>query len=335
MPTGQTLDAIAHRRTRNGRSSGTLGIRRYLTLEQGDTFDPADVFGADAAARSADFTIELDLVRLGQATGAMTFTQAAQDGESTTIESTVYAFVETLASAYDVLIGGTASATAANLVAAINQSAGIGQTYHAGTIAHPTVRARRSGAVVTVTAIASGTAGDSIATTTDAVDASWSGATLSGGVIPNGVLVEAGGPGFGMGVVVNGTSLGIAAGEGAVIGVPPQGQDGVFGLAAGVVPSAGKRYRVVVGFSPTSGRIRCWVDGVLQSLIDELLTTAKFADALLGEWSGGICDSGGGAIGAVGAAAHSAKIPTEQAVALVGATVSRVTFCRGVPRMGF
>jgi len=82
----------------------------------------------------------------------------------------------------NVLIGATASDSLDNLIAAINLDSGSGTLYATSTTANTFVSALAgTGDTMDVTALTAGTAGNSIATTTTAADASWGGATLTGG----------------------------------------------------------------------------------------------------------------------------------------------------------
>jgi len=107
------------------------------------------------------------------------------NGQTLTIEGQVYTFVTSLASAFDVLIGGTASDTLDNLVDAINDNAvNEGTTYGTGTTANTDVSAAKADSdTVTVTALTVGVAGNLIAVS-ESSNGNWSGATLSGGVDP-------------------------------------------------------------------------------------------------------------------------------------------------------
>lgn len=115
------------------------------------------------------------------ATGALSFNGNAVDGETITIGATVYRYVTALAQAYDVLIGGTASQTIQNHIAAVNASAGAGTIYGNGTVQHPDVTASDSPGKMNATAKVAGAAGNAIATTSTSVNATWGAATLQGG----------------------------------------------------------------------------------------------------------------------------------------------------------
>lgn len=115
------------------------------------------------------------------ADGEITFSGVGADGDTVTIGGLVYTLKTTPAVARDVDIGGTATATAANLVAAITAGAGSGTAYGAGTTAHPDVTASSAAGVVTVTALTPGTTGNSITLAKSGTDIAVSGATLTGG----------------------------------------------------------------------------------------------------------------------------------------------------------
>lgn len=115
------------------------------------------------------------------ATGTLDFNGNVANTETVTIGATVYRYVTVLAQAYDVLIGGTASQTIANHIAAVNGAAGEGTVYGTGTVAHPDVTASSAPGDMIATAKVAGAAGNAIATTSTAVNATWRAATLQGG----------------------------------------------------------------------------------------------------------------------------------------------------------
>lgn len=82
----------------------------------------------------------------------------------------------------EIVIGATAADTRDNIVAALNGGTGAGTAYSIGTEFNGDVRAEQDGTQnVSVIARQFGTNGNSIATTETAANASWGGATLSGG----------------------------------------------------------------------------------------------------------------------------------------------------------
>lgn len=130
-----------------------------------------------------------------RATRDLTFTGLPTAGQTVTIDGIVYTFRASAAGFAvaaepglgnvihnQVLIGADATATALNLVYAINQSGGTaGVEYSAGT-AHPTVSAADGGAgVVSVFSLAYGTSGNAIAVSETCSNATWAGTPLTGG----------------------------------------------------------------------------------------------------------------------------------------------------------
>jgi len=116
--------------------------------------------------------------------GAATMTGGAA-GEVIVIGSKTYNLVDVLSSptaANEILVGATASGTAANLTAAINLTGTAGIEYSAGTTIHANVAAVRTGAVVSVAAKVTGAAANSYATTTTMASGFWAEATMVGGV---------------------------------------------------------------------------------------------------------------------------------------------------------
>jgi len=145
-------------------------------LGQSDA-NPAGYFGLSKVG----FNVADEGASLVAATGTLAFSGTGTDGDTITIGDQTYVLRAAPSLPYDVDIGGSAAATAANLVAAINAGAGEGTTYGTGTLAHPDVSAALDTANVDVTALVEGTAGNSIATTENGSGTSWGGATLSGG----------------------------------------------------------------------------------------------------------------------------------------------------------
>lgn len=117
-----------------------------------------------------------------KAVGLLTFSGVGVDGNQVVIGGTTYTLSASVADPNDVLIGATAADTAANLAAAINADAGAGTLYGTGTTANASASATVAGAVVTVTALVGGVAGNSVATTRTGTACVWGAATLTGGV---------------------------------------------------------------------------------------------------------------------------------------------------------
>ena len=123
------------------------------------------------------------------ALGAQTLTStgvAPSNNDTVTIGNVTYTFKTALtagnATAYEVLIGASASVALDNLKSAINGSAGAGTTYGSGTPPHPQVTAGTKTATTLVVDSRSKAYGNSIATTETAVTLSWGAATLAGGL---------------------------------------------------------------------------------------------------------------------------------------------------------
>lgn len=138
-------------------------------------------------------TVEVSLNRPNQnagvvgsiaASGLLTSTGVFVDTQEVVLGSTTYltetVFTDT---ADSVLIGASAAATLSNLVAAITGGAGEGTLYGTGTVINPDATASVISAT-TMLAVAKlgGTAGNAIASTETQTNASWSAATLLGGL---------------------------------------------------------------------------------------------------------------------------------------------------------
>lgn len=106
--------------------------------------------------------------------------------ESVTLNSQAYTFVEALDSgvAYEVLINGQ-DTSLTNLAAAINGSAGAGTTYGTGTVGSTQFASSSvTSHVITLTALAPGTAGNAFTATKSGAHLAVGGANFSGGINP-------------------------------------------------------------------------------------------------------------------------------------------------------
>jgi hypothetical protein len=118
------------------------------------------------------------------ATATLTFTGNAVDTQTVTVGAKTYTFQDTLTNVNgNVKIGATTAASITNLVAAVNLGAGSGTTYAAAMTLHPTATAQDgTGDTIDFTAKTAGTGGNSLASTETLANASFGGATFSGGV---------------------------------------------------------------------------------------------------------------------------------------------------------
>jgi hypothetical protein len=185
---------------------GSPGIAGYSAETYGG---PAELFFSDTppvatkhiriAAPAGGLTLPLGAVI--RETGALatitagtaasgTFTVAAgnaANSDTLVIMGRTYTFRTTLSGGglpNEILIGGNATQTAQNVVAAINGATGEGTLYGAGTTQNELVSATNSGGVVTLTARQVGTVGNAITLVATGANLSVSGATLTGGVNP-------------------------------------------------------------------------------------------------------------------------------------------------------
>ena len=119
-----------------------------------------------------------------KATGTLTLTGNAGNTETVVIDGKTYTFQTSLTNTNgNVFIGGNASASLDNLIAAINLQVGAGTEYAAATTIHSTVTALASaGDTMIVTAKTAGIAGSSLTTTEGLGSGSWGGDTMSGGL---------------------------------------------------------------------------------------------------------------------------------------------------------
>uniref|UniRef100_A0A6M3LJE2 Uncharacterized protein n=1 Tax=viral metagenome TaxID=1070528 RepID=A0A6M3LJE2_9ZZZZ len=105
------------------------------------------------------------------------------DGETITINATVYRFMDTPVQAYDINVGVSAAESLDFLKAAINATGtGDGSDYYAGTLVHPDVVATtNSDTVQTILARVPGDEMNAYATTETCAHAAWADTTLGGG----------------------------------------------------------------------------------------------------------------------------------------------------------
>ncbi len=116
----------------------------------------------------------------------LTFTGVALDTEVVVIGSKTYTFQTTLTDVDgNVLIGAAATDDIDNLVAAITLGAGAGTLYAASMTAHPEATGvQGAGDTFVATALATGTTGDALTSTTTLTNATWGAATFAGGAEP-------------------------------------------------------------------------------------------------------------------------------------------------------
>lgn len=110
------------------------------------------------------------------ASAMLTMSGTASNGETVTIDGTVYTFRAAAPTvAYEVLIGLSAAESLANLAAAILGASGAGTLYGSGTVAHATVRVReRSATVLTIEAKSPGAYQNTVAVSEAMTNGSWS-----------------------------------------------------------------------------------------------------------------------------------------------------------------
>jgi flagellar hook protein FlgE len=164
-------------------TSGTLAP---IVISMGETFPPS-------ATSTVELDMNLDAADPTQAAATGTLTVPAPTlptaGQTATIAGTTYTFASSITGASPadtVLIGGTAAETLANLAGAINASNSGGQaagtTYSSGTVANTSVSATVTDNVLSLQALNSGAAGNSLTTSAEWTAGSFAGADLSGGV---------------------------------------------------------------------------------------------------------------------------------------------------------
>jgi flagellar hook protein FlgE len=168
-------------------------------ISPSQTLAPLQISSGQISAPNATTNVELTMnldasgSAAAQATGMLTLTGNANAGETVTIGGTTYTFVTaftTNGSGADtvpnqILISNAASgaeaATLANLAAAINGGTGAGSNYSTGTVANASVTATAGTSTLSLTANSTGSAGNSITTTSTMANGTFGASTLTGG----------------------------------------------------------------------------------------------------------------------------------------------------------
>jgi len=151
----------------------------------------AKITAADPALLVAPTIINQDTIEekyaVANSNASATITSSGTNvtaADTVTINGQAYRFESSMSAVNDVLIGGTAAATLQNLVYAINGTGTPGVNYYTGTVANAAVQAvLTSATVVTLTALAAGTAGNSITFTKSATTLTITGGGDLGGAV--------------------------------------------------------------------------------------------------------------------------------------------------------
>jgi flagellar hook protein FlgE len=190
-------------------SAGTAGNDIATTVSLGGASTFGALFGAatltggvndasfsepvvvyDSLGTSHTLTYNFNMVGAA-ATGVLTATGNATNGDTATIGNTTYTFVTALSAGPtvpdQVLIGPTEASTLSNLAAAINGGAGEGTNYSTGTAANGQVTATAAAQSVSLTATSAGTAGNNIVTKLTLGGASTFGALFGAAKLTGGV----------------------------------------------------------------------------------------------------------------------------------------------------
>ena len=159
------------------------GIPTKLNVLLSGTAGTVVTAGSGMSYNNNNFALDADLT-IGSpvsAIGSITILSLPSDPTTLVIGNITYTFNATPSNPFSVDIKGSTSSQATALAEAINAGAGSGTDYGTGTYANPLVSAVAVGSVVTVTALSSGTNGNSIALSSASGSIGLSGSVLSGG----------------------------------------------------------------------------------------------------------------------------------------------------------
>jgi len=121
-----------------------------------------------------------------QATGTLTTTGVFSDGETVTVGAQTYTLKSPFVNAANNIdASGTTAATLDNLKRAINGDGVAGTNYGTGTTVNASAHATSDATTLVLLAKVGGTAGNAVATTDTAANASFGAATLTGGAVSN------------------------------------------------------------------------------------------------------------------------------------------------------
>ena len=168
------------------RETVLIGEKTYTFQGTLTDVDGNVVIGADAAATLTNLIAAITLgTRQTPATGTLTLGANAANGNNVVLGAKTYTFTNPFVDAENnVAVGGNASESLDNLIAAITGGAGEGTAYGTGTTANAEATAvAGDGDTLVATAITPGLAGNTIASTTTIGGGSvWTGDHLDGGI---------------------------------------------------------------------------------------------------------------------------------------------------------
>jgi len=126
-------------------------------------------------------------------TGGQDLNGVAQNGDTVTIGTQTYTFVNSItnSTANQVLVGNTETQSLANLAAAVNGATGAGTTYSSSTAKNAVASASAGQFSIVFTALTPGVAGNGLASTTSSTtDNTFASTTFSGGNVNNDLLTS-------------------------------------------------------------------------------------------------------------------------------------------------
>jgi flagellin len=140
--------------------------------------------GASNIGVTTGLLSSLGIGLVANASGTLTAASNATATKTVTVGATTYTYVTALSAtptANEVLIGANAAATLSNLAAAINGGTGSGTVYGSPTVANASATAVAGATSMTVMAKTSGSAGNTVITTTTDTGITFGAGTLAGG----------------------------------------------------------------------------------------------------------------------------------------------------------
>jgi hypothetical protein len=286
----QGATAVRMQRKRKDAIRPENGRRPDFAYAALGTITAADI----TRSTNALFACELIVLHVC-ASGLFTLAGIPAEGGTVTLGSETYTFTEDVDAENEVLIGATIGESIDNLLNAVNCGQGAGTAYGLATERNADVKAvRGDGNTLTIVARSPGAGGNAIATTETLSNGSFGGATLAGGLDPEGVILEFGDSTLGLIAGFNGDGDLVARfGDGSA--APLTNGARVVIPGAKIPKNRVIRFAVGVMFSAPAF-VKVWVDGQIvgmSALAGTLANWASSSDGCYGDIVGTAPDETG------------------------------------------